>query len=1026
MIQYGIDVTIAWSVLLGIYLLFLRKETFFRTNRLYLINSLWLGIVIPLLKYIPISFSESDGVIIDAVIFISEGTTIPIAAVSDETSITLITWENILLAIYFVGVAVVLTRFLLGLFKIRKIYTEGEKQVCANCTVVITDRTILPFSFLDKVFLNRSYLENSHFQNILDHEMTHIKHRHTYDVLLVELVSILFWWNPFIYLYKREIKQNHEYIADAYASNQTHTENYGQILLGHSSSGLELALTNQFFNSHLKKRINMLYKKKSARHKMSRYLVLIPCLLFLSILFSSNSLKNKNTQDLQFSINHEGLRDLVKDDILSILKIITGKENESEIKIDICINREGNVVFAELLKETTTLLNTKEQKNILRTYFSNFKYSADDYAPEEECGQVTIKVKDLKLLQESRPNQINENSDLTQETYLTDINASLVTNQNEITLLINANGEYIFNNVELTKNELNEILSATFPTITDKANVSLAIVASVGTPWDRVKEAIQIAESLDISTYIATKQNETEDKATNNDLVLIKNSKTTGPLRIGMAYPYELKSNSGPLSKEVEITLSNSDLALVEIVENSWTENSVDIFIVPKKPTKTGEPLYLTCSYGQNEVKTELVIEDKKPIQIQLNKPQQKPITYVSERTYYTEGMQDPLIVINGKISESKDEHYFTESKVKSVQVLEGQEATSKYGDKAINGVIEFSTAHRTHPASKAKSDQEIFKVVEEMPRFPGCEDQGLSDKALDDCAKNKMLEFIYTNIKFPATARQNKIQGMVVVQFVVNEDGKVSDFKIVRSIGGGCDEATLDMLHTMADTHTWIPGKQRGKAVKVLYTLPVKFKLRDDEKKQVSESTKSETEIGKLLPIKNFEDCENPAVIIDGKYIESKVIDDRLKSDVLNDVDPETIKGISVFIKDRIPEEWIEFKDKCMLIVVELKDDIKESEVITIEAMPGSAINSEKTALTLLGNPVSNGVLEFTYASDLSEDLHIYIHDQNGKLIKSEVRDSTGKIMTEKLSLDSVTPGNYILRVKQGEATSLKQFVVL
>ncbi len=1035
MIQYGIDVTIAWSVLLGIYLLFLRKETFFRTNRLFLINSLWLGIVIPLLKYIPISFSESDGVIIDAVIFISEGTTIPIAAVSDETSITLITWENLLLAIYFVGVAVVLTRFLLGLFKIRKIYTEGEKQVCANCTVVITDRTILPFSFLDKVFLNRSYLENSHFQNILDHEMTHIKHRHTYDVLLVELVSILFWWNPFIYLYKREIKQNHEYIADAYASNQTHTENYGQILLGHSSSGLELALTNQFFNSHLKKRINMLYKKKSARHKMSRYLVLIPCLLFLSILFSSNSLKNKNTLDPKLSINHDGLegRDLVEEDILSLLEIITGKENESEIKFNTCINREGKVVFAELLKETTTLISPKEQKNILRTYYSNFKYSADENAPKEECGQVTIKV--INLNQKSIHNQTNDNSDLTQETYVSEeskgfnkskINASLVTNQNEITLIINANGEYIFNNVILAKNELNDFLSTTLLTMDNKANASLAIVTPAITPWDRVNEAIQIAESLDISTYIATKQNETEDKATNNDLVLIKKSKTTGPLRIGMAYPYELKSNSGPLRKEVEITLSNSDLASVETAENSWTENSVDLFVVPKKPTKTGEPFYLTCFDGQNEVKTELVIEDKKPIQIQLNKPQQKPITYVSERTYYTEGMQDPLIVINGKISESKEEHYFTESLIKNVQVLEGQEATSKYGDKAINGVIEFSTAHRTHPVSKAKSDQEIFKVVEEMPRFPGCEDQGLSDQALEDCAKNKMLKFIYTNIKYPAIARQNKVQGMVVVQFIVNEDGKTSDFKIVRSIDGSCDDATLDMLQTMADKHTWIPGKQRGKAVKVLYTLPVKFKLRDDEKKQVSESTKSETEIGKLLPIKNFDDCENPAVIIDGKYIESKVIDDRLKSDVLNDIDPETIKGISVFIKDGIPEEWIEFKDRCMLIVVELKDDIKESEVITIEAMPGSAKNSEKTALTLLGNPVANGVLEFTYASELSEDLHIDIHDQNGKLIKSEVRGSTGKRMTEKISLDSVIPGNYILRIKQGEATSLKKFVVL
>ena len=299
------------------------------------------------------------------------------------------------------------------------------------------------------------------------------------------------------------------------------------------------------------------------------------------------------------------------------------------------------------------------------------------------------------------------------------------------------------------------------------------------------------------------------------------------------------------------------------------------------------------CKDGHQILRTEFTIikdvvqpstRDTSPVKILTKKGK---VVYVSEKSFYPEGMHDPLIVTNGKISESNQEHYFTESKVKNVQVLEGQKAISKYGDRAVNGVIEFTLANRTHPVSKAESDSdlEIFKVVEEMPRFPGCEDQGLSDKALDDCAKNKMLEFIYTNIKYPATARQNKIQGMVVVQFVVNEDGKVSDFKIVRSIGGRCDEATLDMLHTMADTHTWIPGKQRGKAVKVLYTLPVKFKLHDDEEKQVSETTKSETESGKLLPIKNFEDCENPAVIIDGKYIESKVIDDRLKSDVLNEV---------------------------------------------------------------------------------------------------------------------------------------------
>jgi protein TonB len=129
-------------------------------------------------------------------------------------------------------------------------------------------------------------------------------------------------------------------------------------------------------------------------------------------------------------------------------------------------------------------------------------------------------------------------------------------------------------------------------------------------------------------------------------------------------------------------------------------------------------------------------------------------------------------------------------------------------------------------PPPPAPVEEEIFKVVEQMPRFPGCEDLG-TDKEKDDCAKKKMLEYIYKNLKYPAIARENGIEGQVVLQFVVDKDGRVTDTKIVRDIGAGCGEAAQAIVEGMNNMSArWTPGKQRGRPVRVLYTLPVKFKL--------------------------------------------------------------------------------------------------------------------------------------------------------------------------------------------------------
>lgn len=130
-------------------------------------------------------------------------------------------------------------------------------------------------------------------------------------------------------------------------------------------------------------------------------------------------------------------------------------------------------------------------------------------------------------------------------------------------------------------------------------------------------------------------------------------------------------------------------------------------------------------------------------------------------------------------------------------------------------------------PPPPPPAEEEIFKVVEQMPRFPGCEDMSGSNKEKEDCAKQKMLEYIYKNLKYPAIARENGVEGMAVLQFVVEKDGSVAETKIVRDIGAGCGEAALKVVEAMNNMpQKWTPGMQRGRPVKVLYTLPVRFKL--------------------------------------------------------------------------------------------------------------------------------------------------------------------------------------------------------
>lgn len=113
----------------------------------------------------------------------------------------------------------------------------------------------------------------------------------------------------------------------------------------------------------------------------------------------------------------------------------------------------------------------------------------------------------------------------------------------------------------------------------------------------------------------------------------------------------------------------------------------------------------------------------------------------------------------------------------------------------------------------KVSVDDEVFVVVEEQAEFPG--------------GMDSLYAYIVKNLKYPEQAKEKGIQGRVFVQFVIEKDGSISNVKILRGIGGGCEEAAVEMVKNMPK---WKPGKQRGKPVRYQYVLPIKFELPKDK----------------------------------------------------------------------------------------------------------------------------------------------------------------------------------------------------
>lgn len=273
------------GILLGYYWLFLRNKRFHHYNRFYLQATILVSVVLPFLR-IPV-LNQSQNAVNQAVyqtievltVNYGEGDGVPTAP---GRLAQLFTFENALYLFYALGIAVLLFTLVRSLLYIRRISKKYPYERVSGLKFFTTSEPGTPFSFFRSIFWNQDLPFNSHDgQQIFRHELFHVQQKHSTDIILTEVVTAFFWFNPFFHILKKELKAIHEFLADQYAISNNDRYAYAELLVMQTLKANHASISNYFFQNHIKRRIAMITNNHSTRYSYGSRLMVLPLLALL-------------------------------------------------------------------------------------------------------------------------------------------------------------------------------------------------------------------------------------------------------------------------------------------------------------------------------------------------------------------------------------------------------------------------------------------------------------------------------------------------------------------------------------------------------------------------------------------------------------------------------------------------------------------------------------------------------------------------------------------------------------------------
>lgn len=349
MIAFLIKSTLCLTVLLGIYKLFLENEKMSVFNRFYLLGSLLFSFAVPFVSFqIPVETitvvpTNTIKTITGSPIFIEEKTNY---------------FPYVIWSLYILVAFVFALRFVKNIHQFSQEIKSNEKIKFENATIVLVNKNTLPHTFLNYIFINKTDFQNLKIEEeLFTHELTHVRQKHTLDILFIELLKTIFWFNPILIFYKKAIQLNHEFLADEkVVTSYKNVPFYQSLLLEKASWNSNIYLASNLNFLVTKKRLIMMTKTTSGKIAYLKKASVIPIFLAL-FYFSSAETTAQEIIEVPSKISKSlSSSDVTMDSYLAGVRIIVYKKTATKAAKD-------NIILNKVYED----LSSGEKENYLKT-----------------------------------------------------------------------------------------------------------------------------------------------------------------------------------------------------------------------------------------------------------------------------------------------------------------------------------------------------------------------------------------------------------------------------------------------------------------------------------------------------------------------------------------------------------------------------------------------------------------------------------------------------------------------------------
>lgn len=303
-----LKIVLCSGAVLALYYLFLAKEKTLIFNRFYLLFGILFSYTIPFVTI------ETKEIVKDKQVLLMEQQ-LPMQILQDPAiaRAEIFDYNQLFLVLYFAISGIFLLKMLCSVIKIKML--KGRKITYKSRNVLLLEKEIAPFSFLNTIYLSEKYFKDKKIdETIFLHEEIHVKQKHSFDVFFIEILKAFSWFNPFIYFYKNAMINNHEFLADEEVIiKNENIKNYQELILNEVLKQQNLPLTHQFNFNNTKKRFIMMTKRNSKFAGAKKYLA-IPVFAALAVLFveriyAQGKSGKTNVSEIEFSKSSDFIND---------------------------------------------------------------------------------------------------------------------------------------------------------------------------------------------------------------------------------------------------------------------------------------------------------------------------------------------------------------------------------------------------------------------------------------------------------------------------------------------------------------------------------------------------------------------------------------------------------------------------------------------------------------------------------------------------------------------------------------------